>query len=91
MATYQISTTYTAGTSANVEFPEGKAWDDVESWYVKWDVLHIQWKGTTSYEEFSLNSDALDCIDWKCPSSTSVYPVDEATGDTDYSIELACE
>lgn len=91
MATYTLDTTYTAGTSANVEFPDGKTWDDVQSWYIKWDTLHIQWKDSTSYEEFELNSNTLDIVDWKRPSSTSVYPVDEETGDTNYDTELACD
>lgn len=41
MTTYQINATYYAGTSANVELPDGNTWDDVEYFYVKWDVLHI--------------------------------------------------
>lgn len=88
MATYQISATYYAGTSANVKLPENKTWDDVEHFYVRWDVLHIHWKSGED-REYELHSDDLDCIDWKRPTSTEVYRVDDATGETEYDKEVA--
>lgn len=88
MTTYQITATYCAGTSANVELPDGMTWDDVEYFYVRWDVLHIQWKSGGDWE-YELGSDALDCIDWKRPQSTEVYKVDESTGETLYGVQVA--
>jgi len=38
---YHVACTYQAGTLAAVEFPEGRSWDDVTHWYVKWDTLHV--------------------------------------------------
>lgn len=89
MATYNIDATYYAGTNANVELPEGKTWADVKDWYIKWDVLHIQWELNGEYQEFELRSDSTDCIDWKRPTSASICEVNEETGDTDYDKEVA--
>lgn len=90
MTTYQIDATYTAGTCAKVKFPEGKTWTDVLHWYIKWDTLHIRWKSGED-EEFELNSNGIDVIDWKRPASTSVYVMDETTGKVDYDVEVAAE
>jgi len=84
---YAISTSYNAGTVGFVDFPEGKTWDDVEGWHVKWDCLHVQFKGTDDYVEFSLDSDTANIIDWKRPDCVSVHPTDE-DGDADYNEEL---
>ena len=88
MTTYQINTTYYAGTSAKVKFPEGKTWDDVEYFYVWWDTLHIRWKSGEDWE-YEMNSGALDCIDWKRPKSVEVYKVDDTTKETLYDVEVA--
>jgi hypothetical protein len=81
---YAISACYSAGTVGFVDFPEGKTWDDVRDWYVKWDILHVSFKGTDEWVEFSLDSDNDDTIDWKRPISVSVSPTDE-NGDADYN------
>jgi len=89
MATYHIDATYHAGAAANVGLPEGKTWADVKDWYIKWDTLHIQWGAGGKYQEFELNSDTTDCVDWKHPASASIYVVDEETGEPDYDREVA--
>ncbi len=88
MATYCIAATYLAGTNSRVAFPEGKTWADVQDWYIKWDTLHIHWKSGED-EEFELNSNGIDVIDGKRPTSSSVYAMDETTGKVDYDVELA--
>ena len=88
MTTYTIDAGYHAGASANVAFPEGKTWEDVKDWYVKWDILHVQFEGELEMREFPLNSDSLDVIDWKRPTSVSVYATDDE-GNTDYDVEIA--
>ena len=89
MKKYCVSATYSTGAQGFVTFPDGKTWEDVEDWYVKWDTLWVQWSGgPEEYEEFSLNSDTSDSTDWKRPIDVSVYAVD-ADGDVDYNEEVA--
>jgi len=80
---YAVEACYNAGTSSRVTFPEGKSWADVKDWFVKWDTLYVLFEGEQTMRELELNSDGLDAIDWKRPTSVSVYPVD-ADGDVDY-------
>ena len=84
---YAISSSYNATTVGYANFPEGKTWNDVNDWYVKWDTLHVEFKGEPEWHEFELNSGSGE-IDWKRPSSTSVHPTDEE-GNPDYDEELA--
>ena len=84
---YAISNSYNSTTVGYVKFPEGKTWDDVDDWYVKWDTLNVQFKGEHEWQGFELNSDSGE-IDWKRPNSTSVHPTDEE-GNPDYNEELA--
>lgn len=88
MKTYSIEASYYTGAHAQVTFPEGKSWDDVGDWYVKWDTLHVQWKGAQEYEEFDLNSDNTAGTDWKRPLNVTVLGCNEA-GDTDYAKIIA--
>ena len=81
---YTIEASYFTGSHAQVTFPEGKSWPDVNNWYVKWDTLHVMWKGAQEYEEFELNSDSTDGTDWKRPLVVTVYGTDE-TGETDFN------
>lgn len=91
MAQYSISCTLGAFVSSTVEFPEGKTWDDVKDWYVKWDTLHVTFTDDDKWVEFPLNSDSMEAIDWKRPRSVEVNPVDEESGETDYYTDVASQ
>jgi len=67
-----------AGVSGEVDLPEGRTWDDVSAWYVKWDRLYVMFKDGVEYDE-PLCSDSMEAIDWKHPESVTVY----ATNDDD--------
>lgn len=86
---YQIECTYLAGPTATVELPDGKTWDDVASWYVKWDTMNIVFKDGTELNE-DLNSTSLEVVDWKRPTSVSIYAIDP-DGKTNYEKEIANE
>ena len=89
--TYQIEASYYAGTTGQVEFPEGKTWDDVDGWYVKWDTLHVVFKdNVTEVVEMNINSNTVDIIDWKRPIDVTVFPFDDE-GFPDYDKEIASE
>lgn len=72
-----------------VVLPAEKNWDDIQQWYVKWDTLHVLFKGEKEFREFCLNSYLGDGgIDWKRPDSISVYAEDE-DGYPDFDNEIA--
>lgn len=83
-----IDASYTTNTSSKITLPEGKTWADVYDWYIKWDTLYINWKGSDDWEEYALNSDSSDGIDWKRPTCASIYAIDE-NDEIDYDAELA--
>jgi len=89
MSKYWVEATYTTGVQGTVAFPEGKSWDDVQDWYIKWDYLHALFKGEKMYREFPLNSDSSgDSTDWKRPNTVTVLASDE-DGDPDYDTIVA--
>lgn len=73
---YRIETSYSAGCAGEIELPEGLTWrKDVADWWVKWDTVNIILNDGTLIE-LPLNTDMLECIDWKRPSYTSIYEKD---------------
>ena len=75
-AKYRIDTTLYTCTRGIVTLPEGKSWADVRDWYVKYDTLYVVFHDGTE-ADMELNSQTLDVIDWKRPSSVEVYELDE--------------
>lgn len=90
MAIYAISCTYTCSATDVVEFPAGKTWDDVENWYVKWNILHVQFKGAKEWIEIGMVLDLTDSIDMKHPGSVQIQPCDE-NGEPDYDAAPVAE
>ena len=74
--TYAINASYYAGTMGFVTLPDGKTWEDVSEWFVKWDKIYIEFEDNTKFE-CELDSETLNIIDWKRPIDQSVYTVDE--------------
>lgn len=62
-----------AGTGALLTVPEIDSWDDIESYYVKWDTLHYQLKSDKMWRQLELNSETIDVIDWKHPIRVTVH------------------
>ena len=85
---YRINTTFIAEAESAVELPPGKTWDDVQSWYIKWDTLNIVFKDGTEFSE-DLNSDSLDAVDWKRPQTVDIYAIED--GKTNYDRAVARE
>jgi len=88
MARYTIEMSLTANAAGSVEFPEGKTWDDVGDFYIRYDTLYVQFEGSPEWAEFPLHSGGHVEISWKHPDTARVYPVDEDEG-TDYSTTVA--
>ena len=86
---YAIEATYITGALGFVHFEE-ETWDDIEDWYIKWDALHVKFKGQSEWREYELDSDSTYGTDWKRPSNVDIFLVDE-NGDPDYSNPVAGE
>ena len=67
----RVETNYTAGGSTEVDLPEGRTWDDVKDFYVKWGVLYITFKDGQEFKE-ELN-DGVEVYDMKRPAEVTVY------------------
>jgi hypothetical protein len=73
---YAISASYYASTMGTVTLPDGKTWDDVSDWWIKWDDIYIEFKDGTKYGQ-GLNSEEHNIVDWKRPIDSMVYSTDE--------------
>lgn len=76
-ASYSCSATGTVDLSPHT-------WEDVDKWYVKWDLLHVRLKGADDWTEFDMLIDSIDSIDWKRPAHVDVYE-----GENEFEKELA--
>lgn len=70
-----VHCTYYGGTLSNITLPLHKTWADVEDCYIKWNTLHIKFKGEDSYGEYELNFH-LESDDMKRPVSYSILSED---------------
>ena len=66
---------YSNCSITEIELPEGKTWDDVIHYHIKWGTLYITWQGSETPEEFLLSEDYLDS-DHKQPDSIVVLDED---------------
>lgn len=88
MTKYFIEAEYSACEVSEIDFPEGKTWEDVEDWCIKWRTLHVFFKGTDDWCEFDLSTNLNDTTNWKRPVRTSIYPEDE-DGEPNYDENLS--
>ena len=68
-----IEAMYATCTSYDIEDIEDELnikWNDVEDWWIKWCVLHIEMKDGSKYEYVT---DATGDIDWKRPISVKLF------------------
>lgn len=42
-----IEVTYNVTSSCDFELPSGRTWEDVKHYYVKWDVLYVEFTDET--------------------------------------------
>jgi hypothetical protein len=59
-----------------------KSWDDVDEWYIKWDILNVKFKGEDDWHIYTLESNIEDGIDWSRPNWAEIRDKDETTIDT---------
>jgi len=74
MTTYKIISNMSCAVTSDVELPDGRTWDDVKEWYVKWGELVVTFKdGSTSVIEMLIDEE--ESVNWKRPILTEVYAV----------------
>lgn len=78
-----VEVSYVAYNSHTIELPEGKTWDDVENFWVKWDTVNIVFRGEDTPHSYEMGSGDPDRIDFKHPETLWVYTASE-DGDADY-------
>ena len=83
---YAINASYDASVVGFVTLPNGKTWEDVSEWFIKWDRIYIEFKNNTTWS-CELNSETNEIIDWKRPQEQSVYAVDK-DGEPNFDEEL---
>ena len=69
-----IQAYYTTVNSTEVELPEGKTWDDVSNYWIKWGILYITWSDGQN-QEINLSSE-FETGDTKFPDSYWVFTED---------------
>ena len=67
-----INANYVQTVNIEIDLPNGKTWDDVDNFFVKWGTLNIQFKGEKEYHEFEMDNEPSEC-NWKNPDSVTVY------------------
>ena len=81
-----VQPTYFFTGNTHLTLPDPITWDDVASWFVKWDILFLTLKNGTELE-FNLDSCCCQEMDLKRPASVTLLPVDK-DGFADYAHPL---
>ena len=77
MTTLRIQREYPIWASSDVELPEGRTWNDIESCYVKWEVFFYKFKDEEEWRKQNLSAIDLDQIDLKWPKEYEIGVYDE--------------
>ena len=70
-----IEVTYQGSNLEALTLPEGQVWDDVEHWYVRWDVLYVKFKGVDTIWQFPLDTNLVECVEMKRPITARIYEI----------------
>jgi hypothetical protein len=72
--TIRVDTQYTMAYETEINLPEGKTWEDVKSWYIKYHSLSVVFNDDTTVEHY-LDDDGWE--DSKRPDGIQIYKIDE--------------
>ena len=74
---------YALSVSDVIDLPEGRTWEDVDGWGVKYDTLHVTWRdGTTAELPFHADLE-LDAVDTKRPDVEAFVATSDGLPDYD--------
>lgn len=77
MTTLRVEREYTIWASSDVELPEGRTWDDIESCYVKWETFFYKFKNEAEWRDQELEEIDWGNIDLKRPKEYEIGVYDE--------------
>ena len=88
---YAINPRYILSGVSFVDFPVGKEWADVDSWYVRNDAFYATFDDGTEYESILFTEADVDCIDWTLPERVSVMEtyLEDGAPMIDWDVEIA--
>jgi hypothetical protein len=72
MTILRIEREYPIWGSSDVELPEGRTWQDIESWYVKWEIFFYKFKDEEKWREHDLSTINIEDLDLKRPKRVEV-------------------
>ena len=81
-----VEANYSLSESKVIELPENKTVEDIIDIWVKWDTVHIQFKGINKLFEYDLNTWDND-YDFKRPNNINIYSVND-DDEIDFNTEL---
>jgi len=85
-----VTTDYMVSVETVFDLPEGKTWDDVQDWFVKYDFLFITMKDGEKLE-VRLDEATWDHVDFKRPDNVTFRSVAEGRNYADYSTPALAE
>jgi hypothetical protein len=73
--TINVTVSYMMTGNATLDLPDDRTWADVQTWFIKWDTLHITWTdGTLWSGDLNTNfSEGVDCKRVGALMSRAVY------------------
>jgi hypothetical protein len=77
MTKIAIETSYSVSGSVILDLPEGKTWNDVTSWYIKYGTVYAAFNHGDYQELGQVGEVSMDTADFKRPDSAAVYAVSD--------------
>jgi hypothetical protein len=72
-----VNCSYVVSSFDALKLPEGKTWDDVEEWWVKWGTFHYKLKDNETVDILETTSPDISTVDFKRPTSIIIEELDE--------------
>jgi hypothetical protein len=69
--TINVTVSYMMTGNATLDLPDDRTWADVQTWFIKWDTLHITWTDGTLWSG-DLNTNFSEGVDCKRPASVCI-------------------
>jgi len=87
MAQIHITGALYCGFAETIDLPDGLNWEDISTWFIKWDTFHYEINGAC--HEIPLHSETSDSVNWKRPIDGSLEIYRAENGEVDHEQLLA--